>query len=510
MGSVDELYDFIVVGAGTAGCIIGARLSEEASARVLVIEAGSADLPAAVHVPSKWPSLQGSSADWGGQTVVQSSTGTAIPWARGRGLGGSSAINALAFVRGHRNSYDAWKSAGAADWGFDDLLPFFKRSERAAGRDPELRGLDGPLSVAPATIRSPVAEDFLTAAADSGYARARDIGSGAEEGFGWADLNIVAGQRQSAYDAYLGPAAGRPNLDIVADALACRLLFDGNRCKGVKYSSGGGLHEARCSREVVLTAGAVGSPQLLMLSGIGRASHLRETGIETIVDLPGVGENLFDHPSSGIVYRSSRPVPVTTDPADNHVGVIGLTQVSPDSAGPDVQLVPADVLIMAEGVPGPAPGEGYTIMTSLMLPRSRGSIRLASTDPDRDPLIDPNFYGDPADLDIFTGGLRIAREIGLAAGLGRWRGEEVQPGWGRQDDKTLHAFLKKSLRTYHHPAGTCRIGVDEDAVVDGELKVRGVTGLRVADASVMPSPVSANTNATVCAIAERAASLLKR
>ena len=510
MGPVDELYDFIVVGAGTAGCIIGARLSEDAGARVLVIEAGSADLPAAVRVPSAWPSLQGTSADWGGQTVVQASTGTAIPWARGRGLGGSSAINALAFVRGHRDSYDAWKSAGAADWGFDDLLPFFKRSERAAGRDPQLRGLDGPLSVAPAAAPSPISEDFLATVADSGYPRALDISSGAEEGFGLVDLNIVAGQRQSAYDAYLGPAAGRPNLDIVTDALVGRLLFDGNRCTGVEYSRGGSLHAARCSREVVLTAGAVGSPQLLMLSGIGRASHLRDKGLEVIVDLPGVGENLFDHPASGVIYRSSRPVPATADPADSHGEVIGITQVSPGTAGPDVQFVPLDVPIKAEGVPSPAIGEGYTIMASLMLPRSRGSIRLASTDPGKDPLIDPNFYGDPADLDTLTGGLRIAREIGLAAGLGRWRGEEVQPGAGQQDDKTLRAYLKKNVRTYHHPAGTCRIGTDEDAVVDGELRVRGVTGLRVADASVMPSPVSANTNATVCAIAERAACLLKR
>lgn len=415
MGSVDELYDFIVVGAGTAGCIIGARLSEDASARVLVIEAGSADLPAAVRVPSAWPSLQGSSAAWGGLTVVQSSTGTVIPWARGRGLGGSSAINALVFVRGHRDSYDAWKSAGAADWGFDDLLPFFKRSERAAGRDPQLRGLDGPLSVAPAAAPGPVAEDFLAAAADSGYARALDISSGAEEGFGWTDLNIVAGQRQSAYDAYLRPAAGRPNLDIVTDALVGRLLFDGNRCEGVEYSVWGGRHAARCSGEVVLTAGAVGSPQLLMLSGIGRASHLRETGLETIVDLPGVGENLFDHPMSGVVYRSSEPVPATADPADNHVEAIGLTQVSPGSAGPDVQFALVDVPIRGEGIPGPAVGEGYSIIASLMLPRSRGSIRLACADPAKDPLIDPNFYGDPADLDTLAGGLRIAREIGLAA-----------------------------------------------------------------------------------------------
>jgi choline dehydrogenase-like flavoprotein len=505
-----EIYDFIVVGAGTAGCVIGERLSEDGLARVLIIEAGHADLPPAVRVPSAWPSLQGTSADWGGQTVIQSSTGTQIPWARGRGLGGSSAINALAFVRGHRDSYDAWKSAGAREWGFDELLPFFKRSEQAIGRDPRLRGLDGPLTVAPAAAPTPIQNDFLVAAADSGYSPAADITSGTEDGFGLVDLNVVDGQRQSAYDAYLAPAAGRPNLDIVTDALVCRLLYDGTRCTGIEYRTEGTMHEARCSTEVVLTAGATGSPQLMMLSGIGPASHLRDAGIHPLVDLPGVGENLFDHPLSGIIYSSSRPVPVTANPAGSHGETVGLTQVSPDSAGPDVQFVMLDVPIKAARVPSPAVGAGYTILTSLMLPRSRGSIRLASDDPSKDPLIDPNFYGDPADIDTLAGGLRAARTIGLAAGLDGWRKGEVQPGPGRWDDKSLHAYLKANLRTYHHPGGTCRIGDDEYGVVDSELRVRGVTGLRVADASVMPAPVSANTNATVYAIAERAASLLKR
>jgi choline dehydrogenase len=415
----------------------------------------------------------------------------------------------MVFARGHRDGYDAWKSIGAPGWGFDDLLPFFKRSENAIGHDLALRGHDGPLLVAPAAAPSPVAEDFLTAAAESGYAKAADISGGTEEGFGWVDLNIVRGKRQSAYDAYLLPAAGRPNLDILTDTLVRRLLTDGRRCTGVEYSTQGELRVARCSGEVVLTAGAIGSPQLLLLSGVGPASHLREMGIDTVVDLRGVGENLFDHPLSGVVYRSAQPVPVGADKADSHAEAIGLTQVGSDSAGPDVQLVMLDVPRRAEGAPGPALGEGYSILTSLMLPRSRGSIRLASADPGKDPLIDPNYYGDPADLDMLTTGLRVAREIGLAAGLDRWRAEEVQPGGGPQDDGSLRAYLKQNTRSYYHPAGTCRIGDDEYAVVDSELRVRGVTGLRVADASVMPAPVSANTNATVCAIAERAADLIK-
>jgi choline dehydrogenase len=261
-----------------------------------------------------------------------------------------------------------------------------------------------------------------------------------------------------------------------------------------------------CSGEVVLTAGAVGSPQLLLTSGIGPACDLRSVGIDVTADLRGVGASLFDHPMSGVVYRSAQPVPAGQN---NHGEALGLIRSDSDADMPDLQIMFVDIPLRAGTLPGPAIGEGYTLATSLMLPRSRGSVRLASAEPGTRPLIDPNYYADPRDLHAFAAGLRAARDIGRAAALDPWRGEEVLPGPDANDDASLRAYLRRNLGTYGHPGGTCRIGTDAEAVVDTDLRVHGISGLRVADASVMPSAPSANTNATVYAIAERAAALIQ-
>jgi choline dehydrogenase len=498
-------YDFVVVGAGTAGCVIAARLSEDSTARVLLLEAGSAQPLDLMAVPPAWPALTGSSADWGGQTVDQEATGSAVPWPRGRALGGSSSINAMNFVRGHRASYDAWVQRGAKGWGFDDLLPFFMRSERTEGRDPALRGQHGPLTPAPAAQGHPVAQAGLEAAAQAGHPIAADISSGAEQGFGWCDLSIAGGRRQSAADAYLSPALGRANLDVVTGALVHRVAFTAGCCTGVEYSVGGETFTAACQREVVLAAGTVGTPQLLMLSGIGPRAHLRELGIDVVADLPGVGRNLHDHPMSGIVYSSARPVPPGVN---NHGEALGVLSTGIGGHGPDVQIMFVDVPLRADALPGPDIGEGYTVAVSLMAPFSRGSLRLASTVPGAAPVIDPRYYTDDRDLDMMVAGLRAAREIGRADALAPWRGQEALPGPGVVGDDQLRAYLRRNIRSYSHYAGTCALGTDAMAVVDNELRVHGIEGLRIADASVMPSPVSANTNATVYAIAERAADLI--
>jgi choline dehydrogenase len=333
-----------------------------------------------------------------------------------------------------------------------------------------------------------------------------DISSGAEQGFGWCDLSIVGGQRQSAADAYLSPVLGRPNLDVVTGALVHRLTTTGGCCTGVEYSVGAESFTASCQEEVVLTAGAVGTPQLLMLSGIGPRGHLRDHGIDVVTDLPGVGRNLHDHPMSGIVYSSAHPVPAGMN---NHGEVLGLVSTGIGGHGPDVQIMFVDVPLRSDGLPGPEMGQGYTIAVSLMAPFSRGSVRLASRVPGAAPVIDPRYYTDARDLAMMVGGLRMAREIVSADALAPWFGTEVLPGPGVDDGERLRAYLGRNIRSYSHYAGTCALGTGGMAVVDTELRVHGIEGLRVADASVMPSPVSANTNATVYAIAERAADLIR-
>jgi choline dehydrogenase len=494
-------YDFIVVGGGSAGCVIASRLSEDSGARVLLLEAGSGQPLPAMAIPPAWPALMQSSASWGESTVVQAATGTATLLPRGRGLGGSSAINAMVFVRGHRSSYNAWVTAGAKGWGFDDLLPSFKRSENTTGRDLSLRGVGGPLSVGPVAPPNPVLAACLDAAVETGYRHASDISGGLEEGFGLPDLNIVDGRRQSAADAYLTPASNRPNLDIVTDALVHRVRIEHGRCTGVEYSTAAGSVTADCSGEVVLTAGTIGSAQLLMVSGIGPQAHLREIGVEVVTDLPGVGSNLHDHPIANVVYSAAQPVPAGQY---NHGEIAGLLRSDPALDAPDLQIFFVDA-------PGHMPEvhdleQGYTLGVSLMRPRSRGTVRLAGAGVDTAPVLDPNYYGDGHDLTTMIAGLRLAREIGRASALDSWRGQEMGPGV--DDDAGLRAYVRETLASYCHPVGTCRIGVDDMAVVDTDLRVHGIAGLRVADGSVIPSIPSANTNATVYAIAERAAELI--
>jgi choline dehydrogenase len=498
-----KTYDYIVVGGGTAGSVIAARLSQDPATSVLLLEAGAATPLPAMADPAAWFFLWGTSVDWAYETVPQAGTdGVVQPWPRGKVLGGSSGINGMMHVRGDRAAYDAWEAAGATGWNYEALLPFFKSSEHSEVGDARFRGKHGPMQVATPTPIDPLWESSFAAAVEAGHAFNPDANAGDGGGTSWSEANVIDGRRQSAADAYLTPPVlGRPNLTVVTDAQAERLLIDAATCVGVEYRTADSIETVLAAREVVLAAGAIGSPQLLLLSGVGPGDHLRDLDIDVKADLPGVGANLQDHPKSQVSYRAQHPVVPSTYARKPVV----LTRTDP--AGPlDLQMIFVEFGLHPRFVPGAE--DGYSILFSLMTPASRGWVRLASADPSEPPLIDPNYLQDPADVSRMIAGLRLAREVGEAPALAALREAEMFPGVDVRTDEQVQNYLQSTVTTYFHPVGTCRIGTDRMAVVDPDLKVRGINNLRVADASVMPSLVTGNTNAAVLAIAERAAHLI--
>lgn len=503
--SSEDWFDFLVIGSGTAGCVLAARLSEQPELRVGLIEAGGAATNPMIAAPAQWPLLQGSEVDWAYRTQPQRHTANRVhDWPRGRVIGGSTCINAMAHVRGHRSDFDRWVDAGCTGWGHRDLLPYFIRSETYEGGASSYHGDCGPVHLMRPSDPHAVTRAYMQAAEEIGIAPTDDHNGARLAGPTTNTFTIKDGKRQTIADAYLTLVLDRANLHMISNVQVGTLLFEGVRCAGVRLTDG---HTLRAERGVILAAGAIGSPLLLMRSGIGDAGELRRAGVTPRHDLSGVGKNLHDHLlSGGNIYRARRKVPPSQYQNSESLMYIARQE---NGAAPEVVLACVIAPVTTEQFTAPPYGEAYTIMFGFTHPKSRGTIKLANADPAAPPLIDPNYLAEAYDRDIYLAALERAQAIGHAKALADWRAEEVLPGPSVKSEADRRAFLEKAAFTHHHPVGTCRMGIDGNAVVGPDLKLRGMESLYVCDASVLPSITTGPVNAAIIAIAERFSDLLR-
>ena len=526
---MSETFDYIVVGAGSAGCVVANRLSENPSNRVLLLEAGGYDRNPWIHVPvGYFKTMHNPSVDWCYLTEPDEGiAGRSLQWPRGKVLGGSSSLNGLLYIRGHRNDYDSWAAAGNHGWSYADVLPFFKKSEDQERGADEYHGVGGPLKVSNLRLRRPIADKFVQAAINSGIPQNDDCNGAEQEGVGYFQQTSHKGFRWSTAKGFLKPALSRPNLKLVTRAQVTRVLFDGNKATGIKYKVGNRLSTARVNAEIVLSAGAVNSPQILQISGIGDAALMDKLGIPLLRNLPGVGQNLQDHLQVRLVFKTrertlndevgswfkqfmvgtqyvlTRTGPLTLAASQ----VYAFTRSNPTVDQPDIQF-------HMQPLSADKPGEGahkfsaFTSSVCQLRPYSRGHIEITSSDPLKYPEIHPNYLSDPRDRQVAVDGIKTARRIASAEPLASAIHEEFVPGAQYQSDDELLEAARLHSQTIYHPAGTCKMGNDSMAVVDHRLRVRGIENLRVADASIMPTIVSGNTNAPSIMIGEKAADMV--
>lgn len=504
---MNEAADIVIVGAGSAGCVLAARLSEDPTRQVVLIEAGGETQPTRVRQPSQWPLLWDGAENWGYATTLQAGLGLrSIPYPRGKTLGGTSAINTMIAMRGDPQDFDHWRDLGNPGWGWADVLPYFKRLEVHVLGPSALHGVGGPLTVSAQATPSAITQAFIQAAAASGHRLNSDFNGEHLEGVGLYHVSIRNGERCSTSVAYLGPARARPNLRVIPMARALRVHFDGDRAAAVDIWDGAQVRRIHANHEVILSAGAVDTPKLLMLSGVGDPAALQPHGIPVQHALPAVGMHLCDHTQTPTTFVLKQPVAAAATSILAEGGLFMKRSGAASGFGADLQFFAFPQLPLTVAARGPAPV--MAICAQACRPLSRGRIRLRSSDPMDPPLIDPGYLSHPDDLALQMEGVRMARRIAAAEPLAALLHMEFSPGPNATSDAALEAAIRATSGCVWHPVGTCRMGPGADAVVDPTLKVHGLRNLRVVDASVMPQITSANTNLPTIMLAEKAADLV--